>query len=44
MNVTFYNELCMDTIMNEIAHKGFMICYINMDELTRLHERLYVHS
>jgi hypothetical protein len=34
----------MNTIMNEKAHKGFMICYTNIDELTRLCEMLYVHS
>jgi hypothetical protein len=28
----------MNAIMNERAHKGFMICYTNMDELTRLYE------
>ena len=40
MNVTFYNylifyELCMNAIMNERAHNGFMKCYTNIDELTR---------
>ena len=29
-NVTYYNELCMDMIMNEMAHKGFMIYYTNI--------------
>ena len=43
-NVTYYNELCMNAIMNERAHKGFMICCINIDELKRLYEMLYVHS
>jgi hypothetical protein len=41
---TYCNELCMNAIMNERAHKGFMICYANIDELTRLYEMLYVHS
>jgi hypothetical protein len=40
----FFYDLCMNVIMNERAHKGFMICYTNMDELTRLYEMLYVHS
>ena len=43
-NVTCYNELCMNAIMNERVHKGFMICYANIDELTGLYEMLYVHS
>ena len=30
--------------MNERAHKGFMKCYTNIDELTRLNGMLYVHS
>jgi hypothetical protein len=34
----------MNAIMNERAHKGFMICYTNINELTRLYEMLYVHS
>jgi hypothetical protein len=34
----------MNAIMNERAHKGFIICYTTMDELTRLYEMLYVHS
>jgi hypothetical protein len=34
----------MNAIMNERAHKGFMICYTNMDEPTRLYEMLYEHS
>ena len=34
----------MNAIMNEGAHKGSMICYTNMNELTRLYEMLYVHS
>jgi hypothetical protein len=34
----------MNAIMNERAHKGFMIRYTNMDELTRLYEMLYVQS
>jgi hypothetical protein len=33
----------MNAIMNERAHKCFMICYTNIDELTRLYEMLYVH-
>jgi hypothetical protein len=33
----------MNAIMNEIAHKCFIICYTNMDELIRLYEMLYVH-
>jgi hypothetical protein len=33
----------MSAIRNERAHKGFMICYTNMDELTKLYEMLYVH-
>jgi hypothetical protein len=42
-NVTCYNEFCMNAIMNERAHKGFMICYENIDELIGLYEMLYVH-
>ena len=34
----------MNAIMNERAHKGFIICYTNIDELTRLNKMLYVHS
>jgi hypothetical protein len=34
----------MNAIMNKRTHKGFMICYTNIDELTRLYEMLYVHS
>jgi hypothetical protein len=34
----------MNAIMNERVHKGFMICYTNIDELIRLYEMLYVHS
>jgi hypothetical protein len=43
-NYLIFYELCMNAIMNERAHKGFMICYTNMDELTRLYEMLYMHS
>ena len=43
-NATYYNGLCVNAIMNERAHKGFMICCTNIDELTRLYEMLYVHS
>jgi hypothetical protein len=32
----------MNAIMNEKAHKSFMICHINIDELTRLYEMLCV--
>jgi hypothetical protein len=35
LDVTYYNALCMNAIMNERAHKGFMICYANVNELTR---------
>jgi hypothetical protein len=34
----------MNAIMNERAHKGFMICHTNINELTRLYKILYVHS
>jgi hypothetical protein len=34
----------MNAIMNKSAYKGFVICYANIDELTRLYEMLYVHS
>jgi hypothetical protein len=34
----------MNAIMNERAHKGFMICYTNIDEFSILYEMLYVHS
>jgi hypothetical protein len=33
----------MNVIMNERVQKGFMICYTNIDKLTRLYELLYVH-
>ena len=42
--ILFFYELCMNAIMNERAHKGFKICYTNIDELTRLYEMLYVYS
>ena len=29
-NVAYYNELWVDMIMNEIAYKGLMICYTNI--------------
>jgi hypothetical protein len=34
----------MNAIMNERAHKGFMIYYTNMNKLIRLYEMLYMHS
>ena len=40
--ISFY-EFCMNAIMNKRAHKGFMICYTNIDELTRLYKMLYMH-
>ena len=44
LQLLHFYELCMNAIMNERAHKDFMICYTNMDELTILYEMLYVHS
>jgi hypothetical protein len=34
----------MNAIINERAHKDFMICYTSIDEFTRLYKMLYVHS
>jgi hypothetical protein len=44
LQLPHFYKLCMNVIMNERAHKGFMICYTNIDELTRLFEMLHIHS
>ena len=44
LQLPHFYELYMNAIMNERVHKDFMICYTNVDELTRLYEMLYVYS